>query len=125
MSELPEETSKAWDNHKGPVILSTVNKDGVPNAIYATCVSKYDEQTLVVANNYFSKTMENINAGNKASLLFITSDNTSYQVKGSLEYHTQGAVFDDMKTWNPQKHPGHGAAALKVEGVYKGAEKLL
>lgn len=125
MPELPEETSKAWDNHKGPVILSTVNKDGVPNSIYATCVSKYDEQTLVVANNYFSKTMKNINAGNKASLLFITPDNTSYQVKGTLEYHTQGAVFDDMKTWNPEKHPGHGAAALKVEAVYKGAEKLL
>ena len=125
MSELPEETSKAWDNHKGPVILSTVNKDGVPNAIYATCVSKYDEQTLVVANNYFSKTMENINAGHKASLLFITPDNTSYQVKGTLEYHTQGPVFDDMKTWNPKKHPGHGAAALTVEAVYKGAEKLL
>jgi len=125
MPELPEETSKAWDDHKGPVILSTVNKDGIPNAIYATCVSKYDEQTLVVANNYFSKTMKNINAGHKASLLFITPDNTSYQVKGTLEYHTRGPVFDDMKTWNPKKHPGHGAAALKVESVYKGAEKLL
>jgi len=125
MPELPEETSKAWDDHKGPVILSTVNKDGIPNAIYATCVSKYDEQTLVVANNYFSKTMQNINAGHKASLLFITPDNTSYQVKGTLEYHTRGPVFDDMKTWNPKKHPGHGAAALKVESVYKGAEKLL
>jgi len=125
MPELPEETSKAWDGHKGPIILSTVNKDGAPNAIYATCVSKYDEQTLVVANNYFSKTMENIKVGSKACVLFITSDNTSYQVKGTLEYHTQGPVFDDMKTWNPEKHPGHGAAALKVEEVYKGAEKLL
>ncbi|MCW8801121.1 MAG: pyridoxamine 5'-phosphate oxidase family protein, partial [Desulfobacter sp.] len=63
MPVLPEETSNAWDSHKGPIILSTVNKDGVPNAIYATCVSKYDEQTLVVANNYFSKTIENIKAG--------------------------------------------------------------
>ncbi len=125
MPALPEETSKAWENHKGPIILTTVDKQGVPNSIYATCVSKYDEQTLVVANNYFSKTMENISAGSKASILFITSDNTSYQVKGTLEYYTEGPVFDDMKKWNPEKHPGHGAAALKVEAVFKGADKLL
>ncbi len=30
-----------------------------------------------------------------------------------------------MKKWNPKKHPGHAAAALKVEEVYTGAEKLL
>lgn len=125
MPALPEETSKAWENHKGPIILSTVDKEGMPNSIYATCVSKYDEETLVVANNYFSKTMENIKAGSRASILFITGDNISYQVKGCIEYHTQGALFDDMKKWNPQKHPGHGAAALRVEAVYKGAEKLL
>ncbi|PIE59004.1 MAG: pyridoxamine 5-phosphate oxidase [Desulfobulbus propionicus] len=125
MPQLPEEVSKAWDIHSGPVILSTVNKDGMPNSIYATCVSKYDEQTLVVANNYFSKTMENIESGSKACILFITSENISYQVKGTLAYYTKGPVFDDMKKWNPEKHPGHGAAALQVETVYKGREKLL
>ncbi|PID78372.1 MAG: pyridoxamine 5-phosphate oxidase [Deltaproteobacteria bacterium] len=125
MPQLPEETSKAWGIHNGPVVLSTVNKNGIPNSIYATCVSKYDEETLVVANNYFSKTMENIKSGSKASILFITPENISYQVKGTIVYYTEGPVFDDMKKWNPQKHPGHGAAALKVEEVYKGGEKLL
>ncbi|PIE61485.1 MAG: pyridoxamine 5-phosphate oxidase [Desulfobacterales bacterium] len=125
MPQLPEEVSKAWDIHNGPVILSTVNTEGMPNSIYATCVSKYDEQTLVVANNYFYKTMENIKSGSKACILFITSENTSYQVKGTLSYYTEGPIFDDMKQWNPEKHPGHGAAALTVEAVYQGGKKLL
>ena len=30
-----------------------------------------------------------------------------------------------MEKWNPEKHPGHAAAALKVEEIYKGAEKIL
>jgi uncharacterized protein len=30
-----------------------------------------------------------------------------------------------MKKWNPEKHPGRAAAALKVEEVYSGSEKLL
>ncbi len=125
MAALPERVSRAWVDREGPVVLSTVNGDGVPNAIYATCVSKFSEDTIVVANNYFSKTLENILAGSKGSILFITKERKSYQIKGSIEYHTEGTIFEDMKKWNPEKHPGHAAAALKVEEVYSGAEKLL
>ncbi|MCP3875000.1 MAG: pyridoxamine 5'-phosphate oxidase family protein [Desulfobacteraceae bacterium] len=125
MSALPEKVSKSWENKKGPIILTTVNKEGISNSIYATCVSKYDEETLVVANNYFSKTLENIKAFSNGSILFITGKGDAYQVKGSIEYHTEGPVFDDMKKWNPEKHPGHGATALKVENVYSGAKKLV
>ncbi len=125
MAVLPEEVSKEWENRKGPIVLSTVNKEGVPNSIYATCVSKYDEETLVVANNFFSKTLENITAGSTGSILFLTKENKSYQIKGTIEYHKDGPVFDDMKKWNPKKHPGHAAAALKVEAVYSGAKKLV
>lgn len=125
MPALPEQVSNAWENRKGPIILSTVNKEGMPNSIYATCVSKFSEDTLVVANNYFSKTQENIQAGSKGSILFITKEGKSYQVKGSIEFHKAGPLFEDMKKWNPEKHPGHAATALTVEAVYMGAEKLL
>jgi predicted pyridoxine 5'-phosphate oxidase superfamily flavin-nucleotide-binding protein len=125
MAALPEEVRKAWENRKGPIILSTVNKKGIPNSIYATCVSKYKDDTLVIANNYFSKTLENIEGNSKGSILFITREDKSYQVKGSIEYHKDGPVFEDMKKWNPKKHPGHAATALKIEEAYSGAEKLL
>jgi hypothetical protein len=69
--------------------------------------------------------MENIKSGSKASILFITKEKKSYQVKGHVEYSTEGLLFDDMKTWNPEKHPGHGVLALKAEEVYSGAKKLL
>ena len=124
MSTLPENVSKAWDQKDGPIILTTVDANSVPNSIYATCVSKFDEETLVVADNYFDKTQSNILAGSKGSILFITEDDKAYQVKGTIEYHKDGAIFEDMKKWNPEKHPGHAAAALKVEDVYSGSEKL-
>lgn len=124
MPALPEEVSKAWENRKGPIVLTTVDKEGTPNAIYATCVSKYSEDTLVIADNYFKKTRTNILAGCQAALLFITEEGKSYQIKGEIEYHTEGIIFDDMKQWNPHKHPGHAAAALKVEHVFSGAEEL-
>lgn len=125
MAQLPESVSIAWEKKEGPIIFTTVNTKGVANSIYATCVSKYGEEYLVVADNYFSKTRENIQAGSRGSLLFISDDKKAYQVKGTIEYHTEGAIFDAMKKWNPEQHPGHAAAALKVEEVYSGSEKLL
>lgn len=125
MAKLPEDVSKAWDNRKGPVVFSTVDKNGVPNAIYATCVSKFDEETIVIADNYFDKTRKNIQSGSKGSVLFITNEDKSFQVKGVVEYHTEGKFFNDMKKWNPTKHPGHAATVVKIEEVYSGSKNLL
>lgn len=125
MSNLPEETSKAWDERKGPIIFTTVDENKAPNAIYATCVKKFSEDTIVIADNYFDKTRNNIFAGSRGSILFITNEGKAYQVKGTIEYHKEGAIFEDMKTWNPKQHPGHAAVALRVEEVYSGAKKLL
>ncbi len=125
MAVLPDNVRKAWDDREGPVILSTVNLDGLPNAIYATCVSRFKDDMIVVANNYFSKTLENILAGSKGSILFITKEGDSFQLKGRIEYHKEGRIYEDMKKWNPKKNPGHAAAALVVEEIYSGAEKLL
>lgn len=124
MSVLPEVFTNAWDNRDGAVVFTTVDSSGAPNSIYATCVSLFEGDSIVVANNYFDKTMKNIEGGSKASVLFITTDSKAYQAKGTLEYFTDGEIFEDMKTWNPEKHPGHGAAVLRVQSVYSGAEKL-
>jgi len=125
MSKLPVEVAKAWEDRNGPVVLATVDADGTPNIIYASCVGKFDEETLVVADNYFDKTKTNITRGSRGSLLFITKDDSAFQVKGQIEYHKSGPVYDDMKKWNPEKLPGHAAAALKVEEVFQGAKKIV
>ena len=125
MAKTPKTVTEAWNNHAGAVILTTVDKNGIPNSIYATCVARYGDERFVVADNYFDKTRANIKAGSSGSLLFITEDDTAYQVKGQLEYHTDGPVYDDMKQWNPEKHPGHAAVAIVVEEIFSGAEKLV
>lgn len=79
----------------------------------------------MIANNYFSKNLKNIRTGSRGAVLFITKDGTSCQIKGSIEDHREGPVFDDIKTWNPKEHPGHSATAVKVEEVYAGAERPL
>ncbi len=125
MTALPQTVRDAWEDREGPVVLATVSETGVPNIIYAGCVSIFEDDKMVVADNYFDKTRANILNGCMGALLFITNERKAYQAKGTLEYHTEGEIFDDMKTWTPEKYPRHAAAALVVEEVYSGAEKLL
>jgi predicted pyridoxine 5'-phosphate oxidase superfamily flavin-nucleotide-binding protein len=125
MTQIPDSVRKAWEDRNGPVVFATVNAQGVPNVIYVTCVSIYGENMFVVADNYFSKTKANILAGSRGSLLFITSEGKSYQVKGDIKYFTEGPVYDEMKKWNPATHPGHAAAAIVPEEIYSGSEKIL
>ena len=122
--KLPAHVKDAWNNREGPIVLATVDSAGTPNAIYAGSVSLYDDERIVIADNYFDKTRRNIQSGSHGAVLFITPDKKAYQVKGLIEYHEGGSIFEDMKKWNPPKHPGHAAAVLLIREVYQGAERI-
>ncbi len=125
MAALPEKVRQAWADRDGPAILATVDADGTPNIIYASAVGMFGDDRIVVADNYFDKTRKNILRGSKAALLFMTKQRKAYQVKGGLEYHQSGPVFDSMKKWNSPKHPGRAAAALQAETIYSGADRIV
>lgn len=124
MAMLPEIVLKAWESRTAPIVFSTVDANGIPNSIYATCTWLYDTQTIIIADNYFDKTLKNIQNGSKGSILFITEEKKSYQIKGRIEYHKSGKIFDKMKELNRKDLPGNAVAALKVEEVYSGSERL-
>ena len=108
-----------------PVVMTTVDSDGRPNTIYVTCVYKYSNDQIVVADNKMHKTRANIKAGSPVSLLYITKNKKAFQLKGSLAYITEGTIFDDMKNgWLDKKYPGHAAVVIHIEEVYSGAKKL-
>jgi len=122
MPKIPEAVIDAWNSRKGAVVFVTVDESGLPNAIYATCVNLVDNERIAIADNYFNKTRSNIFSNSKGSILFITKDDVSYQIKGSVEYHIDGSHFDDMKKWNPAKHPGHAAVLVNAEMIYSGSD---
>lgn len=100
------------------MVLTTVNS-GVPNAILP--VSQFDEETLVVAD-LLPQDPGKHSFGKSGGDSFPHQGGEAYQIKGTLTYYRRR--YDDMKRWNPTKHPGH-AAALSVEEVYAGGERLL
>jgi len=121
---LPTEIENGWLEREGPVVLGTSDASGVPNLIYASIVDRMKDGRIAVADNYFDKTLANIRNGSKASVLFITKARKSYQIKGTLEYCTEGPLYDEMVTWADPKHPRRGVAILNVEEAFSGSNKL-
>ena len=125
MLKLTPQALEAWNNHDPLMVLSTCNENNQPNAIWILCAKLVNDEQFVIANNAMCKTLENIKNGSKGTLLYIAPEREAYQVKGSLEYYTDGPVYDDMKSWLDPKFPGKGAVILNIEEVYYGAEKVV
>lgn len=125
MSSLPQAFLDAWQQREARMILTTANSGGEPNAVWVLCVKKLDDQRILIANNSFHKTLENIQAGSKGSLLFIAPQREAYQIKGALEYFTEGPVYQDMKAWLDPEFAGVGALILTIESIYYGADKIV
>jgi len=124
MKKLPQIILDEWKNRTGAPVMTTVDGEGNANSIYATCVAIYRDSTILVANNYFNKTLMNIEKGCRGNFLFITEDKKAYQLKGTYAHYTSGEEFEDMKKWNPERHPGVGVAVLTVEEIYSGAQRI-
>lgn len=125
MSTLPQAFIDAWEQREARMIFSTASPSGEPNAVWVLCVNKLDDQRILIANNFFSKTLENITAGSRGSLLLIAPEREAYQIKGSLEYHTDSPIYTDMKAWLDPKFAGVGAVILNIDAIYYGAEKII
>jgi len=124
MAKLPEIIRDEWEKKIRAPVVTTVDSKGQANSVYASCVSIFNEEKILIANNYFDKTLANLKAGCTGNLLFLTEEGTSYQLKGSLTHETEGEMFDDMKSWNPEKLPGVGVAILNVESIFSGSKEI-
>ena len=122
---MPQIFLQSWEEMHGPAVFTTVgSKDDKPNSVYVGCFKLRDDKIIVV-NNKFYKTAENIKNEGYGTFLFITQAGISYQVKGLLKNYTEGLIYDDMKQWLNPKYPGYSAVVLSIEEIYSGRDKIL
>ncbi len=125
MPSLPKAAHDAWLNRERRMVFTTTDGDNVPNAIWILCAELVEDDKLVIADNAMSKTLANVRRGGKASLLYLAPEREAYQIKGTVEHHADGPVYDDMKSWLNPNYPGRSAVLLHIEEVYYGAERLV
>lgn len=100
--------------------LATATKDGTPNVVVVAAVRLLDDESLLISDQYFLKTLANLNENGKVAVSW-WGDKGGFQIKGVAAIHTSGPVFDDNVAWMKIKWPKFkpkGAVVVKITDAY-------
>ena len=123
MAQLPEAVKKAIST-QNVFPVATCNQNQIPNVAYIKHLKVIDDQTVLIADNFLNKTRDNILSNGKIAFAVRDEEKGSFQIKGTAERLTEGAMFDEVQKWVPDKLPRVAAIVMNIEEIYNGAERI-
>ena len=106
------------------VVLATVSEEGTPNAVPVGAKKIIDDETILMSDQFFKKTLTNMKSNPQVAVTF-WEGHEGYQLKGSVTIETTGQRFEDTAKWIhemsskagvPRK--SKGAVILRIEEIY-------
>jgi uncharacterized protein len=100
--------------------LATATKDGTPNVGVVAAVRLLDDESLLISDQYFLKTLANLNENGKVAVSW-WGDKGGFQIKGIAAVHTSGPVLEDNVEWMKARWPRFtpkGAVVVKITDAY-------
>lgn len=105
-------------------IFATLTPDGIPNAVPVGAKKIIDNETILISDQFFNKTLENMKANPKVSLTF-WEEHDGYQIKGSVTIETSGNRFEETAKWIEEMGnkigvplKSKGAVILMIDEIY-------
>ena len=106
--------------------LGTADLSGVPNVVPVGAVKILDDETILVSDQYFSKTLNNLRRNPKVAMSFWDVDeHEGYQIKGEATIHTEGTVYEETVEWIREYGEkigrpleSKGAIVIKITEIY-------
>ena len=95
-----------------PIAIATSTKDGVPNVSAAAYVKVKDGQ-IIVTNNYMKRTVENIKANPKVSIVAWNSAMKGCKIEGIADYFEEGEWMNFIKSI-PENHGENCKGAIVI-----------
>jgi len=121
-------------NRTALVAFGTSDKTNTPNVNVVFWKKIIDDETIILLDNFFKTTKQNVIENRKVCLSFWDSKTEEgYKIKGDAIYYSNGKIFNLGKQFIQQKNPGRtpkGVVEIKVTNVYfltpgKDAGKIL
>jgi predicted pyridoxine 5'-phosphate oxidase superfamily flavin-nucleotide-binding protein len=109
---------------QGIFALATADPKGVPNVVPVGAVKILDDETILVSDQYFRKTLDNLRKNPKVAISFWEMGE-GYQIKGKAKIHTEGKIYEETAEWirklseeigRPIK--SKGAVVIKIKAIY-------
>jgi predicted pyridoxine 5'-phosphate oxidase superfamily flavin-nucleotide-binding protein len=121
MVKMPPDVRETLEKQK-PVPIATASKDGVPNVVFIGLLKIIDDETLMIADNFFYKTAANLAENPNISILCYNGETKkSFQIKGIVTVHKDGDSFNQMRAWVHgvnNKLPAKACVMVKITEVY-------
>jgi len=103
------------------LFLATASKDRIPNVVPIGAFMLLDDETLLISDQFFLKTLRNIRE-NPVIALSWWGDKGGYQIKGPVTLHTDDEIFRKDVAWMKEIRPHltpKSAVMLKIAEVYQ------
>jgi predicted pyridoxine 5'-phosphate oxidase superfamily flavin-nucleotide-binding protein len=100
--------------------LATASKDGAPNVVVIGAFKLLDDESLLISDQFFLKTLANLKENTKVAVSW-WGDKGGYQIKGVAAVYTEGPVFNDDVEWMKVKAPRFtpkGAVVVKITDAF-------
>jgi len=105
-------------------VLGTADLNGVPNVVPVGSVRMLDDETILVSDQYFHKTLDNLRENPKVAISFWEMSE-GYQIKGRAKIHTEGKIYEETAEWIRRRSEeigrplkSKGAVVIKITAIY-------
>ena len=80
------------------VVFTTAREDGQPNSCIVGMKTVIDDETVYLSDQFFKKTLANVQANPKVSVLFWKGIE-AFEIYGTARYVNEGEEFAAQKAW--------------------------
>lgn len=123
MAQMTQRIKELFDKVR-IAVLSTASPDGIPNAVPVGAKKIVDDETVLISDQYFNKTLANMKANPRVALTF-WEGTEGYQLKGTVTIETSGPRFEETARWIEERskqsgipRKSKGAVFLHIEEIY-------
>ena len=103
------------------VYLSTASKSGIPNAVPIGAFKLLDDETMLISDQFFNKTLANLKENHHAGITW-WGEKGGFQIKGTTTIHTNDTIFKEDAAWIKELKPNlvaKSAIVLAITDVFQ------
>ncbi|MDX9787525.1 MAG: pyridoxamine 5'-phosphate oxidase family protein [Desulfobacterales bacterium] len=123
MAKMTERMMEVF-NKVPTAVLATAAADGTPNAVPVGAKKILNDETILISDQFFGKTLANMKANPNVALTY-WEGHEGYQIKGTVTIETSGKRFEETAAWiadlgNRAGFPltSKGAVILNISEIY-------
>ena len=116
MAVMPAEVQEVFKNAR-VATLCTAREDGQANGNIIMMKTIIDDETIYLSDQYFNKTMKNLEKNNKVAVVFC-HENDAYEIYGTARYVNEGPEFEEQAAWVNALFEQMGMPAKAKGGIF-------